>query len=71
MQSIHIHFLLTRQFLSSSVLIRIYKQFIQPIYHYGALVQGVANKTSLKICNYNKLFNSNCVSPQKNTSKDF
>ena len=34
----------TRQFLSSSVLIRIYKQFIQPIYQYGVLEHEVAKK---------------------------
>ena len=43
MQSIHIRFFIKED---SAVLIRIYKQFIQPMYQFGVLVYGAANKTA-------------------------
>ena len=44
MQSIHIHFFMKED---SAVLIRICKQFIQPMYQYGVLVYGAAKKKPL------------------------
>ena len=42
------NFYQTRQFFSSSVLIRIYKQLIQPIYQNDVEKYGVANEIALK-----------------------